>query len=371
MIIGIDGNEANVDVKVGIGEYAYQLIVGMADLITQEERSSLQIYLKNLPNSTLPKKREKLTYSIVGPSRLWTQVGLPLNLYIQYPRPDVFFSPTHYAPRFAPCPTVVSVMDLSYLFFPELFRKDDLYQLTNWTKYSVEGAKKIITISKSSKNDIIKKYGIQSDKIEVVYPGIKALSMKEKDWKEIVKTYSLPEKYILFVGTLQPRKNIAKLIEAMSLVQDAQKDLHLVVVGKKGWLYEEILKAPEKFKISEKVHFLDFVTDEDLPHLYTHAECFVLPSLYEGFGLPVLEAMQHGCPVITSNISSLPEAGGDAALYIDPKSAKDIAEKIDQVLSDKKLRESMVSKGYEQVKKFNWEKSAQQVLDILKNVAKS
>ena len=133
-------------------------------------------------------------------------------------------------------------------------------------------------------------------------------------------------------------------------------------------MYEEILGAPKKFGIEDKVKFLDFVTDEELQALYKNALCFILPSLYEGFGLPVLEAMQNGCPVITSNISSLPEAGGDAALYVDPQDVNDIADKIQKVISNQKLRDDMMEKGYKQVKKFSWEKTARETLKALEEV---
>ena len=175
--------------------------------------------------------------------------------------------------------------------------------------------------------------------------------------------------YILFVGTIQPRKNIARLIEAYSMLDN--KDLELYVVGKPGWMFEDIYKTPKKFGIENRVKFLDKVSDSELVELYKKAECFVLPSLYEGFGLPVLEAMKYGCPVITSNVSSLPEAGGDAALYVDPQSARDIKDKIEQLLGDKKLREDMIKKGYEQVKKFSWEKTARETLKVLEEVYSS
>ncbi len=174
----------------------------------------------------------------------------------------------------------------------------------------------------------------------------------------------------MFVGTLQPRKNIERLIEAFAKLIIKHPNLSLLVVGKKGWLYEGILEAPKKFGIKESVRFIDFVQDQELPSLYKNAKCFVLPSLYEGFGLPVLEAMKYGCPVVTSNVSSLPEAGGDAALYVDPQNVNDIAEKIDKVLSDPKLREEMVKKGHEQVKKFSWEKTARETLRVLEEIAK-
>jgi glycosyltransferase involved in cell wall biosynthesis len=187
---------------------------------------------------------------------------------------------------------------------------------------------------------------------------------------ELKAKYSLTDKYILFVGTLQPRKNISRLIEAFSILSKkrAFSDIELVIVGKKGWSYEEILQAPKKFAVSDRVKFLDFVPDDDLPFLYQHAQCFVLPSLYEGFGLPVLEAMKYNCPVITSNVSSLPEAGGDAAVYIDPLSVSDIAEKLEKVLSDRNLRNTMIERGRKQIQKFSWEKAAKETLKILEKV---
>ncbi len=376
MIIGIDGNEANVERKVGIGEYAYQLITQLYDLRFTIQDVRFVIYLKDKPNSELPKEDEKWKYIIVGPKKLWTQIGLPLYLFTHFPRPNVFFTPTHYAPRFSPVPTAISVMDLSYLHFPELFAKKDLYQLTNWTEYSVKNATKIFTISNASRDDIIKQYKVKQEKVIVTYPGIKhAISNMNNALgkKDLQEKFGIKDKYILFVGTLQPRKNIVRLIEAFSNVKrqtSTDKGLQLVVVGKKGWLYEGILAAPKKFGVEEDVKFLDFVGDEDLPSLYKHALCYVLPSLYEGFGLPVIEAMKYGCPVITSNVSSLPEAGGDAAMYVDPLDSNDIAGKIEKVISSPTLREEMVKKGYTHIQKFSWEKAAKETLDVLISMAK-
>jgi glycosyltransferase involved in cell wall biosynthesis len=193
--------------------------------------------------------------------------------------------------------------------------------------------------------------------------------------QELQTKYGISKDFVLFVGTLQPRKNIIRLIEAFSkLLKDKkyqESPLQLVIVGKKGWQYDEILDSPKKFGIDNKVKFLDFVPDEDLIMLYKNALCFAWPSLYEGFGLPILEAMKMGCPVITSNVSSMPEAGGDAALYVDPENVDDIAKKLSDVVSDPKLRQDMVEKGKKQVQKFSWEKTARQTLQILEDVAKS
>lgn len=358
MILGVDGNEANVRNRVGIGIYAYELLTQFGQFAS--DKLQFTVYLKSSPLFDMPKETSNWKYRVVWPKRFWTQFGLPIDLFL-HKRPNVFFTPSHYAPRFSPVPTAISIMDLSYVHFPQLFKKSDLYQLNNWTRYSVRKAKRIFTISLASKDDIIREYKVASDKVTVTYPGTKpTLSAKSRMKKG---------NYILFVGTLQPRKNIERLVEAFAKIKTQFPELELFIVGKKGWLYEEILKAPTKYGVSDSVKFLGFVDDTGLPKLYQEAQCFILPSLYEGFGLPLLEAMKYGCPVITSNVSSLPEVGGEAALYVDPQSAEDIAEKLAKVLSDSKLRAEMTKKGYAQVKKFSWEKTAKETLEALEEIA--
>jgi glycosyltransferase involved in cell wall biosynthesis len=379
MIIGIDANEANVKRKVGISEYAYQLLLEFNKLknLPMNKDLEFRIYLKDKPSSDLPPEDKKWQYNVFGPRPLWTQIALPWNLFTHKPCPDVFFTTSHYAPRFSPIPTVVSVMDVSYLYFQDMFKKADHIQLKRWTSYSVKKAARVLTISKSSKNDIIKEYNMPEEKVVVVYPGVKPTACLESSvygMNTIKAKYGISDNFILFVGTLQPRKNIVRLIEAFAKASGNEKishDLQLVIVGKKGWMYEEILKKPKELKIEEKVKFLDFVSDDELIVLYQHAICFILPSLYEGFGLPVLEAMKHGCPVITSNISSLPEAAGDAAVYIDPEDVEDIAEKIFKVVTHPELRQELKEKGKAQLVKFSWEKTARATLKVLEEVAAS
>lgn len=364
MIIGIDGNEANVKNRVGIGEYSFELLKQFKEF--QISNFKFQIYLKRNPLPDMPVETDNWQYRVIKPGKLWTQWRLPLDLYMHKPRPDVFFSPSHYAPRFSPVPSVISVMDLSFLYYPDLFNKKDLLQLRRWTEYSVKKARKVITISNSSKNDIIKEYKIAGESVVVTHLGIKdftTLSPRVYGMNQLKNKYGLAEKYILFVGTLQPRKNISRLIDAFSKL--SEKDLQLVIVGKKGWLYEEILEKPRQLGIDDKVKFLENIGNDELPLLYKHAVCMVLPSLYEGFGLPVLEAMKYGCPVITSNVSSLPEAGGDACLYVDPEDTDDITAKMAALINDEKLRKELIEKGKKQVAKFNWETTASATLSVL------
>lgn len=384
MKIGINGYEAVVSRfgynsqtklpnRVGSSAYCFELLINLNKL---DKKNDYLIYVPHKPTSDLPSESENWKYKIIPNRKLWTITSLGPHFLLNRKKLDVFFSPTHYLPPFGPGNSVISVLDVSYLYFPELFTKKDLIQLKEWTKFSAKKAKKILTISESSKSDIIKEYKVSESKVVVVYPGVKQVSSVRQAQDKSIKyqvlsmdklreKFGIDGKYILFVGTLQPRKNIVKLIEAFSKLD---KDLELVIVGRKGWQYEEILSAPDKYGVKDKVRFLDSVTSEDLPSFYKNAEFFILPSLYEGFGLPVLEAMSYGCPVITSNISSLPEAGGDGALYVDPGDVNDIALKMKKLLEDDKLRNDLIKKGYDQVKKFSWEKSARETLKVLEEV---
>lgn len=384
MVIGINGFEAVVprfgfDKKTGLpnrvgsGEFCFQLLLELSRI---DKNNEYFVYLPKKPTSDMPKETGKWHY-IVFSSKLWTLFGLSMKLFSDKNRIDIFFSPTHYLPFYVPKPSTISILDISYLHFPKLFKKRDLYQLKFWGRYSINKAKKIITISKSSKNDIIKAYGVLEDKISVIYPGVKYETLNSKseinakfkmqNSKFLEEKYNVRKEYVLFVGTLQPRKNIIRLIEAFSRLKT---DLQLVIIGKKGWMWEDILKAPKKFGVEEKVKFLHTVSDDELPNFYKNAICFVLPSLYEGFGLPVLEAMKYGCPVLTSNISSLPEVGGEAALYFDPQSTEDIAKSLESIIQNPELRKELVQKGYQQVKKFSWEKTARETLRVLEELGK-
>lgn len=375
MNIGINGFEAvvprfgyNKDTgipnRVGSSLYCFELLKNLEKI---DKKNTYEIYLPQSPTNDLPKSSENWKYKVLPSRKMWTLTSLSFEL-MKNRSLDVFFTPTHYLPLFAPKKSVVSILDVSYIYFPELFKKKDLIQLKKWTEYSANKSRKILTISSSSKSDIIKEYRVPEDKVEVIYPGINTSlgtgnTLKMED---IEKKFGIKSKYILFVGTIQPRKNIKRLIEAYSKIDT---EVSLVIVGRRGWQYEEILNAPEVFGVKEKVKFIENVSDEDLPSLYKNAEFFILPSLYEGFGIPVLEAMNYGVPVITSKVSSLPEVGGDAALYIDPENVSDIASKMEKLLKDSDLRQELIKKGKKQKEKFSWEISAAQTLEVLEEVA--
>ncbi|MDP3974537.1 MAG: glycosyltransferase family 1 protein, partial [bacterium] len=291
--IGIDGNEANVYKKVGVSVYTQNLI----NYFQKKSNKTLNfnIYLRNKPIKTMPSENKYFNYKVVKGLFLWSQLFLPLKLIFNN-KSDVFFSPAHYIPRFSTIPTVVTIHDLSFHYYPDDFLKHDLYKLKNWTNYSVKKSKKIIAVSESTKNDIIKFYGVSENKITVIYNGYERKSDKSKiDQKLITRVQKNP--YILYVGTLQPRKNIPTLLDSFSEFIKENSKFKLVITGKKGWLYENIFNKVKNLKLEKNVIFADFVSDATLQQLYKNAFCLVLPSFYEGFGIPILEAMNEGCPV--------------------------------------------------------------------------
>ena len=357
MKIWIDGYEANVPQRLGSSQVAFELLRNLEKI---DKKNDYTILLPSPPLGDLPEEREGWKYKILKPKRLWTQIALPLYLYLSRNKPNIFFSPTHYIPRFCPLgiKRICTIFDLSFVHFPEMFNAKDLWQLKNWTKFSVANADHIITISNTSKKDIIGQYAVDKEKITVAYPGFN----KEVFKKTQVKTGN----YIIYVGTVQPRKNLIRLIEAVSRIED----LKLFIVGKtkgegrEGWMYEDILQAPKKLGIEDRVKFLGFVPTEKLPKLLSGALAFVEVSLWEGFGIPVVEAMAAGVPVIVSNASSLPEIVGKAGLLVDPYSVDQIEQAIRTVVSDKKLHQKLSRLGLEQARKFSWDKMAKALLKL-------
>jgi len=363
MIIGIDGNEANQESRVGIGQFAFNVIKEIERI---DKKNEYIVYLKQTPLPDLPLERPSFKYKVFGPGKLWTQIALPIKLFTQKENIDLFFSPSHYSPRFSPVPTIISIMDLWHHRHPEQFAKKDLYQLTRWEKYSVKKAVHIITISEFSKSEIIKIYNYPEEKITVAYPGYEKCQMSNVKCQmdKIEEKYKINGEYLLYLGTLQPKKNLLHLIEAFNILISLYPNITLVLAGKKGWLYEEIFEKVKNLNLEKRVIFTDFIEERDKPYLISGAKCFVLPSFYEGFGIPVLEALSLGVPVAISNTSSLPEVGGKAAFYFNPEKPYEIAETLASVL---KLSSSELEKvkieGKKQAEKFSWEKCARKILE--------
>lgn len=373
MVIGIDINEANIGQRVGVNQVAFSMFRALVNNLSENEK--VIALSKERPLPDLPFSSEKLTYEIFGPKRMWVLTGLTKRLFFNRPKVDVLFSLSHYTPLLSNVPAIIYLMDLSYeRFGAEYFTTYDINQLKRWTPLSTKKAKHILTISEFSKSEIIKFYQTPAEKITVIYPGFDQDIYHSKIPKtkqlQVRKKYAITGKYLLYVGTLQPRKNLGKLIEAFTKLKN--KQIKLVIGGKKGWLYDQIFDQVKEAKLENRVIFLGFVANEDLPGLIKGSQAYVLPSLYEGFGMPPIEAQAVGVPVVVSAVSSLPEVVGASGIYIkDPQSVESIKDALEKVLSLKKSeREAIIEAGKENARRFDWNASAARVLEILRKLAK-
>lgn len=358
--IGIDINEANVAHRVGTGQYCYHVLKHS----NQRTDLDFHLYHRDPLQSDLPPESAHWHYHQVGPSRAWIRFGLPLYL-LTHARNDIFWSPAHYMPTYIGGPSVVTIHDLAYEYFPELFLPSDLYKLKNWTRSAVTQANQIIAVSAATKQDLVKLYGISEDKITVVHNGYDSdiFNLSPKISPALLVNWNLKmENYILFLGTIQPRKNALKLVQAFHLLKQSGYPGKLVLAGNIGWLADETLAVIRSSPDAQYIVLTGYVSDQVRKALYTHADVYVLPSLYEGFGVPAIEAMACGAPVAVANNSSLPEVVGKAGLLFNPSDPADIARAIMQIKID---REPWIKKSLIRAKHFSWEKCAEATLNIL------
>ncbi len=366
MQIIIDANEANVKNRVGTGHYTNELLRYWHD----HSRHNFSLLLKNPSLPHMPAEKRSLpavggwNYQVLKPARAWSRLALPLHL-LTHPRADVFFGPAHYLPPFTRCPSIVTIHDLAYEYFPSLFLKSDLYKLRRWTRRAVTQATRVIAVSEATKADLIKLYNVPSGKITVIHNGYNSdlFSIKNKVSRKPLSSYKLQAvNYLLFLGTLQPRKNVIKLVQAFRLLKENGYKGKLVLAGKVGWLAEDTLSVIQNSPDHDDIVMTGCVSEETRQALYTYADVYVLPSLYEGFGVPVLEAMASGCPVVASNNSSLPEVVGKAGLLFNPADPADIVRAILEIKMD---REKYIKRGLKHVKNFSWDKCARETLKVL------
>ncbi len=305
---------------------------------------------------------------------VWHRLRLPLPVELITGAVDVFHSPDFTLPPVWRARTVLTVHDLSFLRVPECFTDALRRYLERVVPRSVSRADHVIADSQSTKRDLVELLGTPADRVTVIYSGVEPRfrPITDRAALEVVRRrYDLPPRFILSVGTLQPRKNFGTLIEAFArlrnLIPEA-RNLKLLIVGGKGWLYDDIFARVENLGLQGQVLFPGFVADEDLPVLYNLADIFVLPSLYEGFGLPPLEAMACGTPVITSNASSLPEVVGEAGVTVEPTDVEGLSEAVRRLLEDAELRRELAQRGLARAREFTWERAARQLLEVYMGV---
>lgn len=299
---------------------------------------------------------------------IWSHFYLPLQ--IKRLKLDLFHEPLFIAPIFKSSPTVVTVYDLAFIHVPDCFPYRAKFYFKALLAKSLKSSDRVIAISVSTKNDIVENFGISPNKIDIVYPGIdEAFKLiGDKEILEAVRVKYGLDDFVLAVSLISPRKNIIRLIKAFGLLKAEGGGNHkLVIVGGNGWGYEEAHLQVRRSGLEGEVKFLGYVPKKDLVCLYNLAKAFVYPSLYEGFGMPVLEAMACGCPVAASNVSSVPEACGDAALFFDPYSIEGISSVTSRLLRENDLRHKCIQNGFKQIGKFSWKKAAETTVNIYKN----
>ncbi len=366
--IGFDGSRAFTGERTGTENYSFQLLKNLAKI---DRENRYVIYLRSGYSSNSGSSNQwpgNFQFKVIPWPRLWTQGGLSLQTFKD--KLDVLFVPAHTLPviRKQGLKTVVTVHDLGSEYLPKMHQAKQRAYLGFMQRYQLQNATRIIAVSKATKEDLVKRIGLEPEKITVVYEGFDKDLFKQLKGDVLVNSlsqYKLNKRgYFLFVGTVQPRKNLERLIKAFA-DSDFAGEEKLVIAGSKGWLSDQIYELPKQLGIEDRVKFLGYVPEKDLPALYSVSVALLFPSLFEGFGLPILEAQACGCPVLTSNASSLPEVGGKGALYVDPTAINDIVKGIERV-KGKGEGVKLIKAGFENIKRFSWEKCARETLEVLK-----
>lgn len=364
MKIAIDAREA-VGQPAGKGKVVAKLLPA---LLAADAENQYYIFLKSDLETALPANAQKIF--ITAPSLLWHFAAARRAKKLGV---DVYLAPTSFiVPAISKIPSVIVVHDLVALMKIAYHQRKARFVEGATLKRAVRNAKAIIAVSKHTAQDLAQRWPDSAAKTTVVYSGSPLDGIViNSDAQAVRKAYHLPERFILFVGTLEPRKNPEGILKGYAHYRDlvgASNALPLIMVGKRGWHAQDFFDLVEALNLHEAVRFVDYVSSEDLYQLYKLADCFLFPSLYEGFGLIVLEALQLGCPVITSHVSSLPEVGGDAARYVDPKDPRDIAKALRDVTTDRAYAAQMRQKGRAYAAQFTWAKTAAGYKEVLHKV---
>lgn len=375
--IGIDVTSALTQ-GGGIGRYTRELIQALVELDSPHQ---YQLFSAKPPAVLpVPNPLPQAAHVVHRPAflderwlyRFWYRLRLPLPVQWFTGPLDLFHSPDFVLPPVnGRIPTLLTVHDLSFVHYPQTFPARLVTYLNAVVPWSVRRASHILADSQATKEDLVQLWRVPQDKITVLYSGVNQVFQPVTEQGQLTAVfakYHIPSQpYILAVGTLQPRKNYQMLIRAFRQIATNWPH-HLLIAGGKGWLYDEMMAEVTHQQLNGRIHFLGFVDDADLPALYSGATLFVSPSLYEGFGLPLLEAMACGVPVITSNVSSLPEVAGETAVQLSPHDEPAWTQTMHTLLANPTQRTRMVAAGFRQARRFTWQQAAQQLLAIYQSL---
>lgn len=375
MLIGVDASAALRARRTGTERYALEIIQHLLAL-PEAEPHQWRLYVDHQPSGEEPWASGTLSPNgelrVLPARRMWTHRALAAEV-LRHP-PDLFFVPSHVLPFVLPPrrlpPAVVTVHDLGYHYFPNAHTWQQRLYVDLGTRWSVAAARRVIAISQATADDLKRILRTPAQKIRVIHEAASALPTSTLQAIAATRErYALPPRYALYVGTLQPRKNLARLIAAYEQLCNRGVDFDLVLAGNAGWLSEEIISQAKQSPYAERIHLPGYVSEDDLPALISGARLFAFPSLYEGFGLPILEAQSRGVPVMSGKGSSLPEVAGDAALYVDPTDVDSIAQAMLRLSRDEALRQQLIEAGYRNVQRFSWAKAAAETMAVFEEVA--
>jgi len=383
MKIFIESSPLNYNLT-GVGQFTRYIIEALVDGDNSNEYILFNLIEKTPTWRSVIGPKPNISYETLFKSKAASFLYRAIRRFIYSPPIDLFFSSStknsiFFFPNFVQWPLlgkntkpIIVIHDLGFIYHPQYCTKGTQHYLGNNLDYSVKNSAHIIAVSENTKKEILEHYKINESKVSVINSSISHAvfnAIPQQGDEKIINHYQLTKPYILFTGTIEPRKNIIGLLNAYEkLPNKLQQEYNLVLVGGKGWLDQEIHQKLNDLK-HLNIKCIGYVPDEHLPAIYRHANLFVFPSFYEGFGIPPLEAMACGVPVICSNTSSLPEVVGSAGLLVDPHQPEQLSEAICSVLNDTDLAASMRSRGLLQAQQFSWKKSAQQLLHVFQTIA--
>jgi len=374
MRIAIDARMG--EIRGGIGVYTRELISQLADI---DKKNQYFVIVNKHGDRNFVPSADNFTILVSSITRkhyfikdLWNLFFLPFLLKAN--NIDIYFNPRYVLPIFkGNIKMVVTIHDMIALMFPEIWPGISGFRIRNYIKYSSQRADIIITISSWAKKDIVRILKVPKDKVKVIYCGINKKLFKpipDLSLQRLVKRkYGIRKNFILTVGPLGARKNHDRLIDAYSILPKyIREDYQLIVTGEKKGTYNNLLGKASKTCLVDDIIFTGFIPEKEMPVVINAASLFVFPSLYEGFGIPLLEAMACGAPILASNVSSIPEVVGGAALLFDPYDINEMASVIDRAITNKNLRQKLVQRGFERIKKYSWENTAKEILGVFREL---
>ncbi len=371
MNIGIDASRAARAQRTGTENYSRHLINHLVAVAADWPRQHrFTLYFNEAPAPGLLPQGPGCQWRVMPWPRLWTHLRLSVEMR-RHP-PDVLFVPAHVLPLLHPRRSVVTVHDLGYRLFPEAYRPAELFYLRLSTWFSARWATHLLADSDATRQDLMRYLGVTADTITVIYPGVDESFAFPGDPQRLAQVrarYGLPQEYLLHLGTIKRRKNITRLLAAYRKLRGEGLKMPLVLAGRSDDL-GALLPRGGQHEL-EGVIFTGFLAEEDVPALLQGALAMVIPSLFEGFGLPALEALASGTPVVAANTSSLPEVVGEAGVLVNPLSVDDIARGIAQVVGDAQLRAELRQRGLARAQLFTWERAARDALEVLERVGAS